>query len=49
MEGWTEEEIKNKNLRALCGIFCGDDEKRTTAFLRHVTICMSLWKKEVRR
>lgn len=23
MEGWTEEEIKNKNLRAPCGIFCG--------------------------
>jgi hypothetical protein len=23
MEGWTEEEIKNKELRAPCGIFCG--------------------------
>jgi hypothetical protein len=23
MEGWTDEEIKNKNLRAPCGIFCG--------------------------
>lgn len=23
MEGWTEEEINNKNLRAPCGIFCG--------------------------
>ena len=23
MEGWTEEEIRNKNLRAPCGIFCG--------------------------
>jgi hypothetical protein len=23
MEGWTAEEIKNKNLRAPCGIFCG--------------------------
>jgi hypothetical protein len=23
MEGWTEEEIRNKSLRAPCGIFCG--------------------------
>ncbi len=23
MEGWTEEEIRNKELRAPCGIFCG--------------------------
>jgi Protein of unknown function (DUF3795) len=23
MEGWTEEEIQNKSLRAPCGIFCG--------------------------
>jgi hypothetical protein len=23
MEGWTEKEIKNKELRAPCGIFCG--------------------------
>ena len=49
MKGCTEEEIKNKNLRAPCGIFCGDDEKRTTACLRHVSIHMSLWEKEVRR
>ncbi len=23
LEGWTDEEIRNKNLRAPCGIFCG--------------------------
>jgi hypothetical protein len=23
MEGWTDDEIKNKSLRAPCGIFCG--------------------------
>jgi hypothetical protein len=23
MKGWTEEEIKNKNLMAPCGLYCG--------------------------
>ena len=23
MEGWTEEEIRNKNLMAPCGLYCG--------------------------
>ncbi|MBF0399038.1 MAG: DUF3795 domain-containing protein, partial [Desulfobacterales bacterium] len=23
MEGWTEEEFKNKNLMAPCGLYCG--------------------------
>ena len=23
MEGWTEEEIKDKNLMAPCGLYCG--------------------------
>ena len=27
MEGWTDEEIRNKNLRAPCGIFCSNDKK----------------------
>jgi hypothetical protein len=47
MEGWTEEEIRNKELRAPCGIFCGacaiyiatrDDSEKFRA------IISSIWK-----
>lgn len=25
MKGWTEEELRNKNLMAPCGLYCGVD------------------------
>lgn len=49
MKGWTEEEIKNKELRAPCGIFCGAcaiyiaDRNNSSKFKSMIA---ALWRKK---